>query len=210
MAAITKEEFKVLIKAMKAVYAQPTFIPDDDAAKVWYNLLMDIPYNVLQSAIQKHIMISPYPPTIADIRTAASSFRAKAYDEQLTEMEAWSMVSRAIGRSGYYSEEEFAKLPHLVQKAVGNAGNLKEWALTPTDAVNSVIQSHFVRNYRAAVQRAKDDAKLSPVLLQRIEEYQRLGSEKANDGLLTDTEKKAPEQNSSNPEYVAELLKKFR
>lgn len=210
MAALTKDEFKVLIKAMKAVYAQPTFIPDDDAAKVWYNLLMDLPYNILQNAVQKHMMSSPYPPTIADIRTAAAEFRVKEYDEQRTEMEAWSMVSRAIGRSGYYSEEEFAKLPHLVQKAVGNAGNLKEWALTPTDTVNSVIQSHFVRNYRSAVQRAKDDVKLSPVLLQRIEEYKRLSSEKANDGLLPEPERKEPEQNSSNPEYVAELLKKFR
>ncbi len=26
-----REQFKVLVKAMKAVYAQPTFIPDEDA-----------------------------------------------------------------------------------------------------------------------------------------------------------------------------------
>ena len=26
-----REEFKILVKAMKAVYAQPTFIPDKDA-----------------------------------------------------------------------------------------------------------------------------------------------------------------------------------
>ena len=39
-----REEFKILVKAMKAVYAQPTFIPDKDAFDVWYGLLQDLPY----------------------------------------------------------------------------------------------------------------------------------------------------------------------
>lgn len=30
---MTREEFKTLVKGMKAVYAQPTFIPDQDAFK---------------------------------------------------------------------------------------------------------------------------------------------------------------------------------
>ena len=37
-----REEFKILVKAMKAVYAQPTFIPDKDAFDVWYGLLQDV------------------------------------------------------------------------------------------------------------------------------------------------------------------------
>lgn len=36
-----REQFKVLVKAMKAVYAQPTFIPDQDAFNVWFALLRD-------------------------------------------------------------------------------------------------------------------------------------------------------------------------
>lgn len=36
-----REQFKVLVKAMKAVYAQPTFIPDQDAFNVWFALLGD-------------------------------------------------------------------------------------------------------------------------------------------------------------------------
>lgn len=41
---MTREEFKTLVKGMKAVYAQPTFIPDQDAFNVWFELLKDIPY----------------------------------------------------------------------------------------------------------------------------------------------------------------------
>lgn len=39
-----REQFKVLVKAMKAVYAQPTFIPDQDAFNIWFALLGDLPY----------------------------------------------------------------------------------------------------------------------------------------------------------------------
>ena len=30
-----RDEFKILVKSMKAVYAQPTFLPDQDAFNVW-------------------------------------------------------------------------------------------------------------------------------------------------------------------------------
>ena len=50
---MTREEFKTLVKGMKAVYAQPTFIPDQDAFNVWFELLKDIPYQQANVAIQK-------------------------------------------------------------------------------------------------------------------------------------------------------------
>lgn len=49
-----REQFKVLVKAMKAVYAQPTFIPDQDAFNVWFALLGDLPYKQAELAVQKH------------------------------------------------------------------------------------------------------------------------------------------------------------
>ena len=36
-----KEEFKILVKAMKAVYADPKFIPDQYAYDVWFAMLED-------------------------------------------------------------------------------------------------------------------------------------------------------------------------
>jgi len=210
MECITVDQFKILVKAMKAVYAQPTFIPDEDAFKVWYNLLRDLDYQVLQNAIQKYMMSKTFPPTIADIRTEAASFRVKQYDESMSELEAWGLVRRSIGRSGYYYDEEYAKLPPLIQKAVGNARNLKEWALMPTDQVDSVIQSHFVRNYRASVQRAHDNEKLSPVLLERLNNYAQMSRIGSNDGAPMIQEEGKPEQKSANPEYVRMLMEKLR
>ena len=37
------EEFKKLVKGMKAVYTSQSFLPDAESVKIWYQLLKDIP-----------------------------------------------------------------------------------------------------------------------------------------------------------------------
>ena len=105
-----REQFKVLVKAMKAVYAQPTFIPDQDAFNVWFALLGDLPYKQAELAVQKHMATEKFPPTIADIREKAEQITS-VKETEMSELEAWAIVRKAIGRSNYYAEEEFEKLP---------------------------------------------------------------------------------------------------
>lgn len=149
-----REQFKVLVKAMKAVYAQPTFIPDQDAFNVWFALLRDLPYKQAELAVQKHMATEKFPPTIADIREKAEQITS-VKETEMSELEAWAIVRKAIGRSNYYAEEEFEKLPEACKMAVGNPSNLREWAMMDSDQVGTVEQSHFVRNYRTAMQRIK-------------------------------------------------------
>lgn len=68
-----REDFKLLVKGMKAVYAQPTFIPDKDAFDIWYQMLHDLNYEVANVAVQKYILTNKFPPTIADIREMAAT-----------------------------------------------------------------------------------------------------------------------------------------
>lgn len=164
---MTKDEFKTLVKGMKAAYPQPTFIPDKDAFNVWFALLQDIPYSTAQMAIQKHMMTERFPPTIADIRAGASAV-AERMPEEMGELEAWSLIRKAMGNSGYHAEEEFAKLPEACQIAVGSPANLREWALMDSDQVETVEQSHFIRNYRAASKRISEDRKLPVQFRQQI------------------------------------------
>ena len=63
-----REDFKILAKAMKAVYAQATFLPDKDAFEIWFSLLKDIPYEIAENAVMEHICTNIYPPNIAEIR----------------------------------------------------------------------------------------------------------------------------------------------
>lgn len=78
---MTREEFKTLVKGMKAVYAQPTFIPDQDAFNVWFELLKDIPYQQANVAIQKYMLTEKFPPTIADIRERTGLYSQKSRKE---------------------------------------------------------------------------------------------------------------------------------
>lgn len=191
-----REEFKTLVKAMKAVYAQPTFIPDQDAFQVWYELLKDLPYKQVHIAIQKHMLTERFPPTIADLRTKASEVVEKQLEE-MSELEAWSLVRKAIGNSGYHAEEEFQKLPEACKIAVGTPENLREWALMESEQVGTVEQSHFIRNYRTAVKRLSEEKKI-PESLRLL-----IASEREKHALLE--KKNQPELKVESPqEYVEE------
>lgn len=84
----------------------------------------------------------------------------ESVDSSMSELEAWSLVRKAVRNSGYHSVEEFEKLPEACQRAVGSAANLKEWALMDSERVETVEQSHFIRNYRTTVQRISEEKKL--------------------------------------------------
>ena len=161
---MSKEEFKTLVKAMKAVYTHPSFIPDKYAFDVWYSMLHDLDYQTASAAIQKHMQSEEREPTVASIRKHAEQINGGLRDE-IGEMQAWHMVYRAICDSAYHADERFAELPEIIQRAVASPGNLREWSQMDKDTVNSVGQSQFLRSYRAEVKRAADLRKLSPDLL---------------------------------------------
>lgn len=167
---MTREEFKILVKGMKAVYTEPSFIPDQHAFDVWYEMLNDLDYNLASNAIKKHMMNNEKVPKVSHIRQEATSFK-KDKSEELNEMAAWGMVQKALRRCGYYAEEEFEKLPPVVQKAIVSPGQLKEWA-TMEDidgrALN-VMQSNFMRTFRVEQERQKEKDKLSPDLSKLID-----------------------------------------
>lgn len=171
-----RDEFKILVKSMKAVYAQPTFLPDQDAFNVWYALLKDLPYELASMAVQKHMLTEKFPPTIADLRAKANEIVERPAEE-MSELEAWALVRKAIGNSNYHAEEEFARLPEVCRIAVGSPANLREWAMMDSDQVATVEQSHFIRNYRAAAKRMTEDRKLPPVFRERIAEHRRKHAE---------------------------------
>ena len=205
-----REEFKILVKGMKAVYAQPTFIPDQDAFNVWYALLQDLPYQTANLAIQKYMLTEKYPPTIADIREKAIGMKAE--DTSIGELEAWSLVKKAMSNSGYHAEEEFAKLPEACRIAIGNPAVLREWALMDNFAKHeSVEQSHFINGYRTAVKRMRDDAKIPQNIRILIAESRGEQPKVEQKSAPAIKEKEAPRPTAGipMPEKYAERLKEM-
>lgn len=168
---MTREEIKKLLAVIGASY--PNFKPEDKTATVeaWHFLLGDKSYNDVQMAFKTFVLsgegkgFAPSPDQLVAMTNRASELSV------MGEAQAWAMVRAALGRSTYYSEEEYAKLPPLIQKAVGSAGQLKAWAMDD-DFNESVISSNFMRNYRTVVERDKQTAYLPPEARERLEVLQ--------------------------------------
>lgn len=118
--SMKREEFKILVKAMKAVYTKPDFIPDADAFNVWYSLLQDLSYMQAQVAIQRHMTESKFPPTIADIREKAEIVSIDAPKDW---SDGWEEVLKAIRKYGRYREDEaLENMSEVTKRAVQRLG----------------------------------------------------------------------------------------
>ena len=153
-----REETKKIIRIMCASY--PNYKPADisETIDIWTSMLSDYSYEHIALALKSYISTSTsgFAPSIGEIIQKASSFTQHT---ELNELEAWSLVSKALSNGYYGADEEFEKLPPLVQKAVGSPANIREWAQLDFKAL-SVIQSNFERVYSATVKRAEEYSRL--------------------------------------------------
>lgn len=120
---------------------------------LWARQFADYDYAIVNASLDAYIAVDEQgkAPNIGILK---SLIRKMTQPEEMTEQEAWGLVANALRNSGYNSQEEFDKLPEQIQRVVGGASQLREWALMDSDTVQSVVASNFQRSYRA---RAKSD-----------------------------------------------------
>ena len=139
------------------VDSYPNYKPNNisETVDVWQMMLSDYDYNLVAMALKAYILSDTggFAPSIGQL---VAKMQTITKPQELSEMEAWSLVSKAIRNSGYNSAEEFANLPPLVQKAVGTPDNLRNWAVSDYQTIESVIQSNFLRTYRTVVRRENE------------------------------------------------------
>lgn len=93
-------------------------------------------------------------------------------DKDLTEAEAWALVLRASANGIYGAEEEWEKLPPLVQKAIGTSYVLHEMAM---QQITSVDESNFKRVYRSVLEREREKRRMPPSTRKALGYEDRLG-----------------------------------
>ena len=163
---MTREEFKVLVKGMKAVYAQPTFIPDQDAFNMWFALVGDLPYEVCSVAIKKYMLTNKFPPTVAEIRELASNV---INGDQLTWGEAWERAMTAVRRYGSYNQvEAMNSLDPLTRKCVDSIGFMQ---LCMSENI-MVERAHFQKIFEIFAKREQTDRQIPLQLRQAISQLQ--------------------------------------
>lgn len=152
---MTFDEFKVLVKGMKSVYTRENFLPDAESIKIWFSLLKDIPYEVLNVAIQKYMMTNKFAPTIADLRELST----EAVQGQISDWgDGWGQVLRAIREYGMYDvRSALNSMDDITRKCVERLG-FREICMSTNIAVE---RASFRTLYETLANRQKEDAKLS-------------------------------------------------
>ena len=156
---VTRDETIELLMMVQAAF--PNYKPPDKtvAVNTWFLMLSDYPYQQVQMALKAYIATdtSGFAPSIGQIIDKMQMINSHA---EQNEMEAWSLVSKALRNGNYKSREEFEKLPDLVKEAVGSPENIHNWAQADINSIESVIQSNFIKSYRLVVNRKKEIQKL--------------------------------------------------
>lgn len=156
---MTRKETVKIIRIMCDCY--PNYKPSDlsETIDAWDMMLEEYSYSQVSIALKAYVTTdtSGFAPSVGQLINKLHEVQSP---QELNEMEAWMLVSKAL-RNGYYGAvEEFNKLPPLVQKAVGSPDNLRNWALTDSESIENVVQSNFMRTYRTVVNRAKEYQKM--------------------------------------------------
>lgn len=156
---MTRDEVKKLI--MIITYTYPNYKPQDlsVAVDIWTEMLSDFTYEQASCGLQAFIRTDTngFAPSIGQLIDKIHSIFPS--ESEINANEAWALVYKAICNSTYHSEEEFAKLPELVQKAVGSAENLRSLAIT-NDFNQEVEKSLFSRTYEVVKKREQEISKL--------------------------------------------------
>lgn len=153
-----REEIQDFLAMIQAAY--PNFNPPSKTAAVnaWTLALEDYEEKSVHAAFKLYMQtntsgFAPAPGQIID------KIHTMTKPQELNEMEAWSLVYKAICSSTYNSVSEFEKLPPLVQKAVGLPDSLREWAMTENLNLE-VVMSSFQRAYKAELKRHEELQKM--------------------------------------------------
>ena len=166
---MTFKEFGYIADAIKTYFPRDNVLPTEHAMSLWYEGLKDLPYQIVSIALKKYVQTNKFSPTIADIREQAEQLNQNNQKTDLNENEAWTLVLKAIQRSGYYSEEEFAKLPKIIQRTIGSSSRLREMALDEKFN-HGVESSNFQNKFRIEQQKEREKQKLSPDVSRLIHE----------------------------------------
>ena len=164
---MTEKEVRQLLAMTQAVY--PNYNPPSREAAVnaWLMCLSEYDNNVVMAAFKAYMTtntsgFAPVPGQLIEI------LQTLTQPSELNELEAWSIVRKALRNCGYNSEQEFAKLPTVVQKTVGTPQQLKIWACD-SEFNENVASSNFIKTYRTEVKRATELNKMSSDVRKLIE-----------------------------------------
>lgn len=160
---MTRDDVIKIMSVLRGAY--PHFYRDIskqeayDTINLWTDMFSNDDASIVAAAVKSLIDGDDkgFPPTIGQVK---AKMRLLVGSDELTEAEAWNLVSKAVKNGLYGAVEEFEKLPPAVKRIVGSPSQLRDWASMDSDTLHSVVASNFQRSYKVVATREKEIAAL--------------------------------------------------
>lgn len=151
-----------ILYVMKATYPRyySSLSPNEIAtmAEAWHMMLEEYDYNAVAASLKAYTLgdASGFPPTPGQLVEKLSKARTEHEDA----VSAWQKVRKALRNGNYGAEDEYEKLPPLIQKALGGASTIRAWSNVPSETLESVQMSQFIKAYNSLATRETEDRKI--------------------------------------------------
>lgn len=166
MDAITKADVVGIFKLLSTLFPQSArnFENADALTRdAWFELIKDIPKQLVVEAIKSYAASHVWAPSIAEIR--AEALKAVNPELSIGPDEAWGMVVQAIRKYGYTRPQEaLASLPEPVARCVERFG----WRELCLSEEPDVVRGQFRRAYETQLAREKSDALIPAQVRQNL------------------------------------------
>jgi len=143
---MNKKEVAKIILILKTSY--PYAFKDmserdiESMVSLYEEMFKENTYEEVSIAIKSIINTSEYMPAIATIK---SKIYDMTHHKEESNMELWEKLLVAIRNGSYHAEEEYAKLPKVVQKFLGSPYQLQELAVMNSDEIHTVFKGQFLK-----------------------------------------------------------------
>ena len=163
-----------ILTVLSEVY--PKFEVNELKSNVFFELLEDIDYITIKAAAKKHMLISEFPPTIADLRKIATEITNPK--SQLTAADGWGEVTRLISMYGsckFDPPERLQKVMESMSEATRMVVKYVGWQnICETENIE-VIRGQFMKMYGLVEVREKKKILIPQNLRENIKELGEVG-----------------------------------
>ena len=158
---MTGEEFKPISMGLKAAYTQNSFLPDAEAVRLWFRLLEDLPAETVRRAAYRHIALSRFPPSIAELREACLALQEPPEQDW---SEGWTRVTPANGRYGRMGNAEAMAALKKADPLAAETAERLGWRLLCLSETPGADRAGFRSIYHTLQQRTREERRLPPGL----------------------------------------------
>ena len=161
----TKKLLEILKMSYPSSYKSMTSEEASRTVDLYAEMFAEYEEIIVAQALKNYVRANQYPPTIAGIIEQINMLSS-----ELTPVDLWNELHKAVRNCGYRVREAYAELPDPVRRWVGSPGSLREIAFCDSAIVATVIRGEFLKSIGDVIKSEQARRGLSGEVRRAIEE----------------------------------------